>query len=284
MKVLRNISELQQISFSSQNAIGLVPTMGALHAGHASLLKTSCQQNAETIVSIFVNPAQFNDPKDLKSYPTTLAADLDLCEKAGVDWVFVPHAKEIYPAENFSTQIIETELSQLWEGASRAGHFAGVCLIITKLFNLLPAHHAYFGEKDWQQLSIVRRLVKNLHFATKIIACPTVREHDGLAMSSRNQKLTPHARKQSVTIFHALQHMKRAAQSGATVTQTRQIGLAHLQKIPDLEVDYLAIVHEDTLHCLAETSLANQAKSRVLFAGILDEVRLIDNSSLAHLC
>ncbi len=175
--------------------VGFVPTMGALHAGHRALLERSRRENDVTVLSIFVNPTQFDDPGDLSRYPRTLAADLALAGRLA-DHVLVPSAEELYP-DGFRYRLTELVLGARWEGAHRPGHFAGMLTVVLKLLNLVRPHRAYFGEKDWQQLQLVRDMVAALFLPVTIVACPTVRESDGLALSSRNRRLSPAARAQA---------------------------------------------------------------------------------------
>lgn len=184
-------------------SVGLVPTMGAFHAGHIELIKESVRQNDHTLVSIFVNPTQFNDPKDFTSYPSTLKSDLASCEEAGVSAVFLPKREHLYP-DDFTFRVIEMEQSDVLEGASRPGHFAGVLTVVLKLLLLSSAERAYFGEKDWQQLQLVRGMAGAFLLETEIIGVPTIREEDGLAMSSRNVRLSEAARIRAPELFRVL--------------------------------------------------------------------------------
>lgn len=196
-KIIKTISEWKQLKKSyelKEKKIGFVPTMGALHAGHESLIKRSVQENDITVVSIFVNPTQFNDPKDFENYPVTFDEDLQLIEKLNADFLFYPSAHEIY-ADNFSYRIEENELSKILCGAFRPGHFSGVLTVVLKLFNIIQPAQAYFGEKDYQQYKLIDGMVKSVHLNIKIIPCPIIRESDGLAMSSRNLRLTVEERK-----------------------------------------------------------------------------------------
>lgn len=202
MKCFESVAEWREFRANmepSRASLGFVPTMGALHAGHTSLLTQSKSDNAYTALSIFVNPTQFNEAKDLKNYPVTLAQDLDLARAAGVDFVLLPKYAELYP-DQYRYQIKEIETSQILCGAHRPGHFEGMLSVVMKLLNLVRAKRAYFGEKDFQQLQLVRGMVEAFFIETEIIACPTVREADGLAMSSRNLRLTPNERAQATLL------------------------------------------------------------------------------------
>ncbi|MBV9503895.1 MAG: pantoate--beta-alanine ligase [Acidobacteriia bacterium] len=226
----------------SPASIGFVPTMGALHCGHASLVKRSRAENELTVVSIFVNPAQFNDPTDLERYPRTVAQDLALLEELGVDEVLMPPAAEIYPfGRRF--HIEEESLTQVMEGVSRPGFFQGVMTVVLKLLNLVRADRAYFGEKDYQQLEVIRDLAKEFFVPTEIVGCPTVRESSGLAASSRNLLLSPAGREKAAEIFRVLrtaadplQAKTKLSEAGFTVDYVeehfgRRFAAAHLEGI-----------------------------------------------------
>lgn len=187
----------------SGRSIGLVPTMGALHRGHAALIDRCRNENAIAVVSIFVNPTQFDDPRDLDRYPRTLESDLAMLEAAGVDDVFAPAASELYP-HGYRFRVEENEISRLMEGKSRPGFFQGVMTVVLKLLNLVRPDRAYFGEKDYQQLKILTDMVRDFFIPTEIVPCPTVREASGLAESSRNRLLSPYAGKRAASLFHAL--------------------------------------------------------------------------------
>ncbi len=191
--------------------VGFVPTMGALHSGHVALLARAQAENERVVLSIFVNPTQFNDPQDLAQYPRTLAADLEL-SRPYVDAVLAPGAAEFYP-DQYRYRVSETEFSRRWEGAQRPGHFDGVLTVVLKLLNLVQPRRAYFGEKDWQQLQLVRGMVEALFLPVEIIGCPTVRDEDGLALSSRNQRLSPAARARAAAFPAALRAGRDAAAS-----------------------------------------------------------------------
>ena len=192
MKVIHTIEDLQaglSVLKAQGKKVGLVPTMGALHAGHASLVKRSVNENDVTVVSVFVNPTQFNDKNDLVKYPRTLEADCKLLEDCGATLVFAPSVEEMYP-EPDTRQFGYAPLDTVMEGAFRPGHFNGVCQIVSKLFDAVKPHRAYFGEKDFQQLAIIREMVRQMKFDLEIVGCPIVREEDGLALSSRNARLS----------------------------------------------------------------------------------------------
>ncbi len=287
MRLFQTIAGVRtQLKSAWQNdqSIGLVPTMGALHQGHLSLIDRAVQENEVVVVSIFVNPLQFEPGSDLADYPRQLEQDCDLCEQAGVDIVFAPKASELYPqASQVSGTESQQELthvvpppamtSQLC-GESRPGHFQGVATIVTKLFNIIQPSRAYFGEKDAQQLAIVRRLVQDLNFPIEIRACPIVREESGLACSSRNQYLTAQQREQAQGLYQGLQRAKQAFETGETRTGQDLIAALH-QQMPfsPSQFDYTALVHPDTLQPLGTA----EEKALLALAAYIGKTRLIDN-------
>lgn len=254
-------------------SIGLVPTMGALHDGHASLVVRSVKENDVTVVSIFLNPTQFNDPRDLERYPRTLDADCALLEKCGADIVFAPEVREIYP-EPDTRQFSYPPTDSVMEGAMRPGHFNGVCQIVSKLFSYVDAHRAYFGEKDYQQIAVIRRMVADQGFKVEIVPCPVIRQSDGLAMSSRNMLLTPEERKVAANIYRV---MKESRDKMLPVQQTHDDVVERIDAIPGLKVQYFSIVDGDSL---ADVSSWNDAPSIVgcitVFCGD-KPIRLIDH-------
>ena len=255
---------------------GLVPTMGALHAGHQALIRRSAAENGVTVMTLFVNPTQFNDPGDFAKYPRTLEADARAAAAAGADIVWAPAAPEVYPP-GFATTVTVAGLTDRWEGASRPGHFAGVATVVTILLNSAQPLRSYFGEKDFQQLQIIRRMHRDLVLPGEIVGFPTVRDTDGLALSSRNARLSSSARAQAPVIHRALNRMTAAARSGEVRCDVLVgEGLAELRTVPDARVDYLAIVDPDTLEPLG--TLARPARS--IAAVTLDGVRLLDNMAI----
>lgn len=254
-------------------SIGLVPTMGALHDGHASLVVRSVKENDVTVVSIFLNPTQFNDPGDLERYPRTLDADCVLLEKCGADIVFAPSVQEIYP-EPDTRQFSYPPTDSVMEGAMRPGHFNGVCQIVSKLFSYVDAHRAYFGEKDYQQIAVIRRMVADQGFKVEIVPCPVIRQSDGLAMSSRNMLLTPEERKVAANIYRV---MKESRDKMLPVQQTHDYVVERINAIPGLNVQYFSIVDGDSL---ADVSSWDDAPSIVgcitVFCGD-KPIRLIDH-------
>lgn len=213
MKIFRSIAEWQTFrSDLKVNPLGFVPTMGALHQGHLSLVKTSKEQNALTIVSVFINPTQFDDKKDFEKYPADLRTDLAQLETAGVDIVLLPDAAQIY-RDDYRFKVTENDFSRRLCGAHRPGHFDGVLTVVMRLLNLVRADHAYFGEKDYQQLQLIRAMVSAFFMPVKIVACVTVREADGLAMSSRNRRLDVRQRAQAAALYAALKQSRTAAEA-----------------------------------------------------------------------
>ena len=276
MIIVHKISELQQILQDVRQkgeSIGLVPTMGALHEGHASLVKRSVSENDFTVVSIFLNPTQFNDKNDLEKYPRTLDADCNLLEECGAQLAFAPNVDEIYP-EPDTRQFSYPPTDTVMEGAFRPGHFNGVCQIVSKLFAYVEPDRAYFGEKDYQQIAVIRRMVDDLGFHLQIIPCPVVREDSGLAMSSRNTLLTEDERCLAANIYRVL---KRSKSLNASIADTHDYVVSTIDAIPGLKVQYYSIVDGDTL---ADVESWNDAESIVgcitVFCGHVP-IRLIDH-------
>lgn len=276
MKVVATKSELKaqlDIYRAEGKSIALVPTMGALHQGHASLVRRSVVENDVTVVSVFVNPTQFNDKNDLKNYPRTLEADCALLEKEGVDIVFAPSVEEMYPQED--TRVFAfAPLDTVMEGACRPGHFNGVAQIVSKLFYAVEPDRAYFGEKDFQQLAIIREMVRLLSLNVEIVGCPIVREADGLAMSSRNTLLSVEERERALTISRTLFSSLEYAKDN-TLEATRAFVEAEIRNTQGLDLEYYQIVDGKTLQEIAEWGDSNYVVGCIaLFCG---KVRLIDN-------
>ncbi len=253
--------------------IGFVPTMGALHQGHLSLVETCARECDATVVSIFVNPTQFGPNEDYDKYPRTLEKDLEALAPYGVDLVFAPAVEEMYP-QGFQTQVLVGGVTELWEGRSRPGHFAGVTTVVAKLLNIVQPQVAYFGHKDYQQSVVVRRMVRDLDLPVQIRVCPTVREEDGLALSSRNAYLSPQQRKQALTLSRSLQLAREMIHQG----RRRAVDiLAEMKKLydqqPDVRLDYLAVVDPETLLPVEEVA----GPVVVLCAAWVGQTRLIDN-------
>jgi len=252
---------------------GLVPTMGALHAGHQSLIARAAADNDEVVVSVFVNPTQFNDPNDLARYPRTPERDLALAAEAGASIVYMPPVEAIYP-EGHATTVHVDGLTERWEGAFRPGHFDGVTTVVSILLNQVRPDRSYFGEKDFQQLAVVRRMHRDLHLPGEIVGCPIVREPDGLAMSSRNVRLAPDERERALALSRALGAMTAAVEAGTTATEA--LIAAGQAELAGVAVEYLAIVDPATLEPAPD--IANG--TRALVAARVGEVRLIDTHDL----
>ena len=248
MKVFNKIVDLQNELFMCRKEgkeIGLVPTMGALHEGHASLVKRSVKENGVTVVSVFLNPTQFNDQGDLDRYPRTLNADCKLLEACGADYVFAPSVKEMYPTPD--TRHFEfPPVSTVMEGAKRPGHFNGVCQVVSRLFYIVRPTRAYFGEKDWQQIAVVKAMVRFLKLDVQIVECTTIREADGLAKSSRNTLLSADERAIAPRIYEALQSSREYAKTH-TLAETHEYVVSTINAVDGLEVEYFSIVDGDTL-------------------------------------
>ena len=246
MQTIHSIKELQACLSEAKNAgksVGLVPTMGALHEGHASLVRRSVKENDVTVVSIFLNPTQFNDPKDLERYPRTLESDCKLLEQCGAQIAFAPSVNEMYP-EPDTRSFSYPPTDSVMEGARRPGHFNGVCQIVSKLFMITEPDRAYFGEKDFQQICVIRRMVADLGFKMDIVHCPVIREASGLAMSSRNSLLTPDEKVLAANIYRV---MKESLSRGLSVRDTEAWVTDTLNAIEGLEVEYYSIVNGETL-------------------------------------
>ena len=276
MKLVHTIKELQSelnALRSIGKTIGLVPTMGALHAGHASLVKRAVAENDVVVVSDFVNPTQFNDRNDLIKYPRTLDADCELLEKVGASFVFAPSVEEIYP-EPDTRQFSYAPLDTVMEGKFRLGHFNGVCQIVSKLFMIVEPDRAYFGEKDFQQLAIIREMVKQMEFKLQIVGCPIVREEDGMALSSRNARLLPEEREYALNISQTL-FKSRTFAASHTVAETQKFVEDAIAASKGLRLEYFEIVDGNNLQKIASWEDTEYAVGCItVFCG---EVRLIDN-------
>lgn len=278
MKVFHKIVELQNTLFADRKAgktIGLVPTMGALHDGHASLVKKSVEDNDITVVSVFVNPTQFNDPKDLNTYPRTVDEDCKLLESVKADYVFVPAVEEMYPRPD--TRHFEyPPVSTVMEGAHRPGHFNGVCQVVSRLFYITRPDRAYFGEKDWQQIAVIKAMVKDLSINVKIIECPIIRDADGLARSSRNTLLSKEEREIAPMIFKAL---KESVDYSLThsVKETHDMTVEKINKTDGLDVEYLEIVDGDTLQPVSDWNDSDYIVGCITVYCGARPVRLIDH-------
>ena len=277
MQVIASIFDMQSTAEnlrSKDRLIGLVPTMGALHEGHLSLIRLAKERADTVIVSIFVNPTQFGPSEDFANYPRDLGRDVDLCEKAGADLVFTPAVEEMYP-KGYSTYVSEELISKPLCGVSRPTHFRGVTTVLAKLFNIVRPDLAVFGQKDAQQVAVVKKMVNDLHFCIDIVTAPTVREPDGLAMSSRNRFLTATQRGEALAISQALQKAKEMVDSGVHNADRLIAEATHLMgNRRRVRVIYAAIVDRCTMEAVREVL---PGKAMMAIAAWVDEVRLIDN-------
>lgn len=275
-RVLRTRAALHAALADAPRPVGVVPTMGWLHAGHRSLMQRARADDATTVVTIFVNPRQFGDPKDLERYPRSEARDVAICEEEGVDLVFAPGVEEIYPP-GFDTTIRVGAIAEPLEGAARPGHFDGVATVVAILFDLVGAEHAYFGQKDAQQVLVVRQMARDLAIPTEVIACPTVREPDGLAMSSRNVHLSPDERAAASVLRRALLAARDALAGGE---RSGEVLRARMREVlatePLASVDYVSVASLDTLRELDRVEDPALASIAVRFGS----TRLIDNEPL----
>lgn len=288
MRVIPSLSAMQRQALrwrSQGRRIGFVPTMGYLHEGHLSLVRHARRavgSSGVVVVSIYVNPTQFAPQEDLARYPRDLPRDLRLCRQAGVDVVFTPSDQEMYPgraAGDYSTYVVEERLSQGMEGASRPTHFRGVTTVVAKLFLLVQPHVAVFGEKDYQQAAIIRRMTRDLNFPLKIVVAPTCREPDGLAMSSRNQYLTPGQREQAVCLYRALCHARKIVRHAHHPVNAHHLRIKLRQEIearPEARVDYIEFFDAESLQPQSKVSPGH----RMALAVWVGQTRLIDNASL----
>lgn len=274
MEIFKEIRSLK--AFLSQKtssiSIGLVPTMGALHAGHLSLIGASKRENQLTICSIFVNPAQFNNPKDLEKYPRTLDRDVEMLKNSGCDVVFAPDAKEMYETEP-TIKFDFGDLDKILEGKFRPGHFSGVALVVSKFFHLIKPTIAYFGQKDFQQFKIIERLVTELKFDLQLKSMPILREADGLAMSSRNMRLNEDERKKAIVFYHALSDAKKLLKNGDPISRIKELVKQKCESVEGVKLDYFELANAENLK--ATESVTD--KTILLIAGFVGEIRLIDN-------
>lgn len=256
---------------------GFVPTMGALHQGHISLIESACSENDLVVCSIFVNPTQFNDPKDFQNYPITIENDIDLLEKAGCDALFLPAVEEMYPAglENKKTYALGY-LETVLEGRYRPGHFQGVCQVVHRLLTIVPADRLYLGQKDFQQCMVIRKMIELENLPIETVICPTLRETDGLAMSSRNMRLDKEAREKAVEISRTLLHIKSSLKTG-DLSELKTAAVEQLNRT-GFKTDYVEIADADTLELIGRWD--GKRKLVALCAAFLGEVRLIDNMLL----
>lgn len=276
MKIVNSIENLKAYLAEEKRdskTIGFVPTMGALHNGHLSLVRRCVNDNDVCVVSVFVNPTQFNDKRDLDTYPRTLEADCALLESAGCDYVFAPSVEEMYPEPD--TRVFDFgTVSSVMEGAKRPGHFNGVAQVVSKLFYIVEPDNAYFGEKDFQQIAVIRAMVRQLQIPVAINACPIVREEDGLALSSRNTRLTPEQREKAPLIARTLKESVALAE-GKSVSEVIKYVVDTINSDPVMEVEYYEIVDGNTLESINDWSETDYPVGCVTV--YCSEVRLIDN-------
>ena len=279
MQTISKIPELRAALDEARRAgktVGLVPTMGAFHEGHLSLMRRAKAENDLCVVTLFVNPTQFNDPSDFARYPRDTDRDARMAEVEGVDFLFLPAPPAMYP-EGFDTTVIVHALSDRLEGASRPGHFAGVSTVVTKLLNIAQADRAYFGEKDWQQLQIVRALARDLNIPTEIIGLPIVREPDGLALSSRNVRLSPEQRSAALVLAAALDGAEAQVRAGIQDAALIETGMRQaIEAQPLAGLDYAVVADQQMLQGVEEIG----AGAIALVAATFGRVRLIDNRVL----
>lgn len=278
MQIFNTVSEIKSVireAKQNNKTVGFVPTMGALHEGHFSLAQRAKSENDIVVCSIFVNPTQFNNKEDLVNYPKTIDKDTSALKAIGCDYVFIPEVKEMYPSEallSFSFGSLEAVL----EGAHRPGHFNGVGIVVSKLFNIVQPHRAYFGQKDLQQFAIINRLVIDLSFQIELVCCPTVREDDGLAKSSRNMRLTKEERNIAPLVHKTLQATKTALRNTKDVETALEEGAKEISANSNFEVEYLQIIDRFTMQPLSG-QYDSEIPTAICIAAHLGSVRLIDN-------
>lgn len=279
MEIIREVNHISDLCSKARNegkTIGLVPTMGALHAGHISLIDRARKENDIVVVSVFVNPTQFNNPEDLRTYPRTEEADCEKLRAAGVDYAFIPSVEEIYP-EKDTRQFDLGPVAEVMEGAMRPGHFNGVAQIVSKLFAMTSPTRAYFGEKDFQQIAVIRRMAELEGFNDlDIVACPIKREEDGLALSSRNVRLTPHQREIAPNIHRILTESQTDAKD-MSVSQVIKTVTDKINAYPEMEVEYYQIVNPITMQPIDKWEDAPAGEAVGCITVYLGDVRLIDN-------
>ncbi len=261
----------------SDQAVGLVPTMGALHNGHLALISSSKRENSLTVCTIYVNPAQFNNLADLQKYPRNLDNDLELLRKAECDVVFCPDTEEMY-SEKSHLKFEFGHLDRVMEGKFRPGHFSGVALVVSKLFNIVQPHNAYFGQKDWQQFAIINRIVNELKFGLTLHFVPTLRESDGLAMSSRNQRLNGKERQLATVFYHALQQAREVLKSGNEISIAKNLVKQMVEDTEGVTLEYFEVAERKNLNVL---EIVKGADDPIMcIAGYVGDIRLIDNMFL----
>jgi pantoate--beta-alanine ligase len=278
MEIFKEVNSIRAfLAQFKNNSIGLVPTMGALHQGHLQLIKTSNKENKLTVATIYVNPTQFNNPADLDKYPRTLERDMALLNKAGCHVLFVPSNQQMYAAPS-SLTLDFGALDKLLEGQFRPGHFSGVGLVVSKLFNIIQPSRAYFGQKDYQQFQVISALRDQLMFNLELECVPTVREADGLAMSSRNLRLSPEMREQALVLYRSLLLAKEMLLDGTAMSSVREKTTQLFQQ-NNVRLEYIELA--DRKNLMSQNFVDEPKQSIVLIAGYVGEVRLIDNIYLA---
>ncbi|MBN2829721.1 MAG: pantoate--beta-alanine ligase [Candidatus Cloacimonetes bacterium] len=277
MRIIKSVAEMRKVtnSLTWKSKVGFVPTMGALHKGHISLAEAARKECKIVVMSIYVNPSQFAPNEDLDSYPRTLRSDLELAENAGVDYIFLPTDAEMYP-EGYKTWVNVEEITDILCGATRSGHFRGVTTIVTKLMNLIKPDFMYMGEKDFQQVAVLKKMIEDLNISTVIKACPTVRESDGLAMSSRNTYLSPEERKQALCLNLSMKQAAALYQRGETSLTVIRNSMTEIILANQGRIDYIEFVDRDTL-AVKESA---DDKTRIVLAVFIGKTRLIDNGDL----
>jgi pantoate--beta-alanine ligase len=276
MRIIASIAEMRRIVVERRSAgevVGLVPTMGFFHQGHISLMRAAREECGYVVVSLFVNPTQFGPGEDLEDYPRDLSRDVEMASEVGVDCIFHPRAEDMYP-QPYLTYVMVEEITDRLCGAARPGHFRGVATVVAKLFNIIPAHRAYFGLKDAQQVQVIRKMARDLDFDIEVIACPTVREGDGLAMSSRNVYLEPEERKAATVLYRSLQLAQELVATGEMDPEKVTGDMrALIAREPLVEPEYVVAVDWDLL------TPVDRLRGRVLFAlaARVGKARLIDN-------
>ncbi len=277
MRVIETIEEMQALTQKPlwNKKIGFVPTMGALHEGHISLIKKAREECSEVVLSIYVNPSQFGENEDLSNYPRTLREDLEKAKKAGAGFVFLPYDDEMYPV-GYGSWINVEEITEILCGKSRPGHFRGVATIVAKLMNIVQPDFMYMGEKDYQQVAVLKKMINELHFKTKIVTCPIVREEDGLALSSRNKYLNDDERVRALCLKKSINKARELFISGETKVDNIRKEMESIISNANGVVDYIEFVDKDTLR----TKIDVDNNTRVVLAVFIESTRLIDNSDL----
>ncbi len=277
MKVIKIVSELRAVIKEAKRlgkTVGLVPTMGFLHEGHLALMKKAKDGTDVVVTSIFVNPTQFSANEDLDSYPKDIKRDMELTQEAGVDYLFIPSVEEMYP-EGYSTYVkVEGNITEQLCGITRSHHFRGVATIVTKLFNMVLPDYAYFGQKDAQQVIVIEKMTRDLNMDINIVACPTVREEDGLAMSSRNKYLSSSEREKAVILSKSLFEVEKKINNGERdATALRNYIVEQIKSVKEADIDYIEVVNAETLHKI-KTLKGDVLIAMAVFFG---KTRLIDN-------